>query len=448
MSCPGCTRRRLLSAVGLALPLASAPSVGSEPSPPGVSWTREYGDVASFDDAAPAHGGGAVLVGRVRAHGPASTRAWIVSLDDAGAVRWQRRLGPAGRTEFHSVVRTDGGYAVGGVRRPESEREPAGWLALLGRDGTLLNQATRRDRGPVDRTEIVADEDGFVLAGAEPTAETATTWVAGFDEDATERWSARYRRTYSLDALLRTPDGPVVVGTRVGQTAGAGDPWLAAFDADGREQWSTVVDVEGWRGVAAASTTDGGFLLALSGNRLLRLDGERTVVWRRDLPDFEHGLPTTAERVDDGYRLGGVDGRNGVVVAAIDDRGSTRWSHAYGGTPDHELAAMVDRGAGRYLLAGRIDGRPANGRRRGWAAALSPDASATTLGEATRGAAWAPTTTEAPATTTATEPASTTTASEPATATPGQSGFGALVAVVAAVVAVGLSRWRSPRTEW
>lgn len=472
MSRPECSRRRLLAAAGLALPVASLLRVGSPPSPPGVSWTREYGHVASFNDAAPAHGGGVVVVGSIREDGPASTRAWIVSVDDAGAVRWQRRLGPAGRTSFHSIVRTDDGYAVAGTRRPESEREPAGWLALLGGNGTLLTEATHRDQRLVTRTVIVAVEEGFVLAGAEPTAQTATTWIAGFDVDASERWSARYRRTYHLDALLRTPDGPVTVGTRVGQTDDAGDPWLAAFDADGREQWSAVVDVDGWYDVGAAvPTPDGGFILAgrsivqSDAERIVivRLDAERAVLRTRDLPVFEDGFPSTIERLDDGYLLAGVDAPNGIVAAMIDGQGSTRWSHVYGGTTDLELATTVDRGDGRSLLVGRVAGHPENDRRRGWAAALSPDANATALGAAARRGNWTPTASE-PAGTTTSEPTSTTigresTITDPAvpsttdgddrtaTATPGQSGFGIPAAIGAAAVAVGLARRRDRRFE-
>jgi hypothetical protein len=107
-----------------------------------VVWQRTYGGAAEDWAGAvkPTADGGYVLVGSTRSFGAADADAWILKLDAAGSVEWQRAYGGVLLDSARGVATTaDGGYfVVGNLSSPNGTWNA--WLLRLDANGNVVSQ--------------------------------------------------------------------------------------------------------------------------------------------------------------------------------------------------------------------------------------------------------------------------------------------------------------------
>jgi len=155
----------------------------------GVEWERSYGGATDdgFSDAVVAAGGGFLAVGATDSFGAGLADAWVVRIDARGAILWQRVLGGVDDDEALAVVASGTGFGL------------AGWS---------------RSFGP-------GDDDG---------------WAAGIDASGAPLWQLRLGGAGSdalLDLAARADGGSILVGVSDSVGAGGADQWIASLDPAG-----------------------------------------------------------------------------------------------------------------------------------------------------------------------------------------------------------------------
>ena len=98
-------------------------------------------------------------------YGQGNRDGWLVKVDSAGRIQWQKAYGTAGLDEFFSAdVTSDGGYVLAGVT-------PSGaWVVRVDSPGTVVWQktyamSTGESRAEGQRIVRQTSDGGFVLAG-------------------------------------------------------------------------------------------------------------------------------------------------------------------------------------------------------------------------------------------------------------------------------------------
>jgi hypothetical protein len=180
---------------------------------PAVQWQKHIGgnkaDVAKDVLIRPA--GGLLVVGSAQSndgdatghHGSTdSTDAWVVMLDEAGNIQWQRSLGGSGNDEFSTVIGTaDNGYlCMGSTSSYDGDvNSNAGgydaWLVKLSANGNIEWSKTYGDaRNNYAYSGTLLADGGFGIIGADITG--SYVLVAGLvwkvDVDGNINWQKTF----------------------------------------------------------------------------------------------------------------------------------------------------------------------------------------------------------------------------------------------------------------
>lgn len=275
---------------------------------------------------------------------------WVVKLDTAGTIQWQKALGGTGNELSGSIASTaDGGCVVAG-RTASTNGNVSGnhglddmWVVKLGPTGTIQWTNALGGTGLEDAASIATTADGGYLVTGHATSNDGdlTTnlgsfdwWVVKLDSSGTLVWQHVYGGS-SLDephSIAPTADGGSLV-TGLSASAdgditnpqGNGDCWVVKLDDTGTIQWQRSLGGSGYdEGFSIAPTPDGGSLVAgksestdgdLTNNHgamdfwVLKLDASGTILWQSALggSDEDHGY-SIAPTTDGGCVAAGMTG--------------------------------------------------------------------------------------------------------------------------------------------
>lgn len=128
-----------------------------------ISWQRFYG--GSGDDVGyviPAVDGGFLLSGTTESWGAGETDLWVVKLDNAGNVQWQKTYGGAKSERGGALLDGTGGYFLFGETASFGNGNADAWVVRLNSQGNITWQ--RAYGGPNDEAAVpVRLNDGSVL---------------------------------------------------------------------------------------------------------------------------------------------------------------------------------------------------------------------------------------------------------------------------------------------
>jgi len=233
-------------------------------------WERTVGGLEN-DRAralAPDRAGGVVAAGFSGSAGAGGRDLWVVALDGAGAVRWQRRFGGPDHDMAYAVD-TDGaggavvaGYVVAG---PAAARD-FDWRVIALDDQGAVRWDARLDRTPFDLATAVAvtADGGAIVAGTSERAGRDVR-VARFDATGGLVWE-RVLGGAGRDTIWGiavTPAGPVLAGSTGSSGAGSQDLWVVGLDPAGATRFERTHGGALWdRGTAIHPAADGGFWVA------------------------------------------------------------------------------------------------------------------------------------------------------------------------------------------
>lgn len=294
-------------------------------------WDRCFGgsDNEYLRTAAPTRDGGLVLVGvtfspvsgEVSQPSRGGVDGWVVRLDAAGTLLWDRRLGSNQDDRMYGVTETaDGGVAVLGfagagvsgdvTAAPRSPNRADGWLVKLARNGTIqwnrrygtpdgvsgggmLVQTSNRGYALTMNTLTIGSTPAIGIDKTQPNIGGYDGWLVQTDSVGTPQWDRVYGGPDDdgLNRLLPMPNGGFLLGGTTGPNIsgslpgrGQADGWLVRTDAAGTLLWQrTVGGLSDDILVGLARCLDGGVAVALVSDS--GVGGDRTQT-SRGLADY------------------------------------------------------------------------------------------------------------------------------------------------------------------
>ena len=205
-------------------------------------WARIFGgkDYDGFETVVPLTGGGFLLAGYTRSRSAGRQDAWVVKIDAAGRLLWERRFGGGGDGVINAAVETsNGGYVLVGQRKARTAGAGDGWVARIDRAGRLLwSKRFGGDGDDVFAAIAKVPSGGFAIAGR-----TGSTGAGGYDgwllmigDDGKQRWARTFggARADGFNAVLAARGGGfVLLGTTRSGRDPAGDGWVVWTNASG-----------------------------------------------------------------------------------------------------------------------------------------------------------------------------------------------------------------------
>ncbi len=278
--------------------------------------------------------------------------AWVIKLDDTGALQWQKCLGGSLGDWFSSIVQTaDSGFVAAGstysndgdVSGNHSSNRDC-WIVKLNSKGFFQWQKCLGSDGGDFATSIINTTDGgFAFTGtvSENDGDVSgfhgstwwDVWVVKLDDSGKIEWQQCLGGTMAETgwSIIQTKDGGFAVGCQttsnddeVSGNHGKNDFWVVKLDDVGDIQWQKCLggsfdDVPN----SIIQTTDGGFALA----------GQ------------------TQSNDDD---VSGNYGTANEWVVKINDTGAIQWQKCLGGTASDMANSIIQIADGNYVVAGYV----------------------------------------------------------------------------------------------
>lgn len=236
-----------------------------------IQWQKTYGgsqDEEAFDIQTTSDGG-YIVVGYTASFGDPDNDLWVLKLDGAGNVQWQKTYG-GGREESGSAVQItgDGGYIVAGSTKSFVDYDGDAWILKLNSAGDIEWQKVYGGSLTDSVSAIWPTGDGgyIVAGGAESGAHYNSVWVANLDSQGNLIWQKIYDGNsvdFAVDLWPTADGGYIVAGNTKSFSDFDGDVWVLKLDASGDIQWQKTYGGPDWDVAEAIwPTADGGYVVA------------------------------------------------------------------------------------------------------------------------------------------------------------------------------------------
>lgn len=345
-------------------------------SPAQAQWSYTYGgkEAEYLSSATLTRDGGYILAGTrwVGDDMMSTSDAWIVKLDQDGAVMWQKSYGGSGNDSAASVRQTlDGGYIVAGSTSSFGAGNDDAWILKLTGDGAVEWQKTFG--GSAWDSALFAEQligGSYVVAGNTQSfgAGGGDAWVLHLSENGAIEWQKTYGGLNNdyLEAFQRTRGGGFIAA---GRTYSFGtvnqDIWVLKLDANGGVHWFQTFGGPYFDyGTSIRQTADDGFIVTgffgtRSGVWVAKLSPSGVMEWQKSYSGQGAYKPYSVAQTDDGgyIVLGEFEPQqygtlNASWLLKLDSGGNVSWMKTYGGANLDRLTSVVQTPDGGYLAAG------------------------------------------------------------------------------------------------
>lgn len=268
-------------------------------------------------------------------------RAWVVKLDAGGAIQWQQRYGNSSEDSFWAMEQTASGeLLLAGIRNSTTgipgcnQGGSNAWLVKLDSAGELLwERCYGGSSGEIFQSLNMTDDGGCIAAGRSSSSDGDVSsnnglediWIVKVNEQGDLDWekSLGGSNTDWAYAVKQTDDGGyVVVGFTYSSNGdvtghhGQDDVWVVKLSASGALVWQRAlggsnrdsgrdlithtdggITVAGW-----TQSTDGDVsqLAGASDSWLIRLDAEGELLWEKTFGGTGSELFQTMVRTSEG----------------------------------------------------------------------------------------------------------------------------------------------------
>ena len=338
---------------------------------------------------------------------------WVIKMDKAGNVEWQRSLGGNQSENGAFVIQTaDGGYMLAGSAA-STECNMTGnhggfdfWLVKLNSNGGIVWQKMYGGSRIDDAHSLAASADGgYFVAGLTRSENGDVTgnhgnvdaWVIKVDATGNLIWQKALGGTGFEEArsVKATPDGGCIVGGITGSDNGdvtgfhgiptnSTDCWVVKLNNNGAIQWQKALGGSmSELGGYVQLTTDGGYIVAghsnssdgdVSGNRnsfdawIVKLDASGTIIWQKTYGGTGNESVDYIENTPDGgYVFTGTSlfiadgdikcnaGVYDVLLMKINATGNLEWQKTLGGSRSEGGFFVKALNDGSFIVAGYTD---------------------------------------------------------------------------------------------
>jgi gliding motility-associated-like protein len=337
---------------------------------------------------------------------------WVVKLNNCGVIQWERSFGGTGYESARDIELTDdGGYIVAGETNSTDGGVIAGfggtkdiWILKLNAAGTLQWQKRYGGNGLDIANHIHKNDDGTFLIAASSSSNdgniTGNHGTAGYtdgvlmkiDANGTLLWSRCYGGSKNEELLdIEVINGRTYIAGYANSTDGDIPPqqknydvWVLALDAAGNKIYSKVYggaqnDVaysmtkgnDGTLTLAGYTTSNDGDVSGAKGSQdywVLNINTNGNKNWQKVLggTDAEYANVVITDS-DGGYLVGGVSysgdgdisnpmGEGDYWVVKLNAAGTVQWNSNFGGSDNDHLRFMIHEPVRKeYYLCGDSD---------------------------------------------------------------------------------------------
>jgi len=386
---------------------------------PSIQWQKSLG--GSNSDRAYAieqtSDGGYVFAGKSSSndgdvsgnHGNINDDFWVVKLDNAGTIQWQKSLGGTDEDAAYSIQQTtDGGYIVAGYSA-SNDGDVSGnhgshdyWVVKLDNAGGITWQ---KSLGGTDSDEAYSvqqtSDGGYIVAGNTYSTDGNVTvnngsndyWVVKLDNAGTITWQKSLGGTNEEWAfsIQQTSNGGYIVtghsastnGDVTGNHGGSVDYWVVNLDNSGGIVWQkSLGGTDSDYAYSIQQTSDGGYVVAggsfstdgdVTGHHditsvgdfwIVKLDNTGGITWQKSLGGtLDDEAYSIQQTTDGGYIVAGYSysndgdltanlGSTDYWVVKLDNTGGIAWQKSFGGTDLEKIRSIQQTTNGGYVMVG------------------------------------------------------------------------------------------------
>ncbi len=272
---------------------------------------------------------------------------WIVNLDSAGNLVWQKSFGGSGDEEAYSIQQTnDGGFIVAGWSN-SNDSDVTGnhgnhdfWIIKLDSIGNLIWQKSFGGSNEDDAHSIQQTMDGgYLVTGASRSNDGDVTgnhgdddfWVVKLDLNGGLVWQKCFGGTYVEygHSGLQTPYGNFIIAGWTGSVDGdvsgnngSADYWIIKLDSNGNLTWQKCL-----------GGTDGDMANYIS---LTKGDG----------------FIVTGSSISDDGDVSENNGLHDYWVSKLDSTGNLEWQKSLGGSSQDDAYCIQQTADDGFIVAG------------------------------------------------------------------------------------------------
>lgn len=343
--------------------------------------------------------------------------SWVVKLNAAGAVEWQKSFGGSDYDRASSVQQTvDGGYIIVGMTYSNNFDVTSHygssdvWVVKLSSTGVLEWQKALGGSSVDEGLSIQPTSDGgYILCGVTFSTNGVVTtptggWIVKLNNTGTIQWQ-RGIGSY-MNCIQQTTDGGYIAAGYSNGPLGGYDYHIVKLNSSGTTQWQKYYGgTSSDTAEEIQQTTDGGYIVVgttdssntdvtqnngSSDYWVLKLNNLGELQWQKALggSTFDYGK-SVQQTTDGGYIVCGyvvstdglVTGNHGDAdywVVRLDNLGSVLWQKTLGGIGTDWGQSIQQASDGGYIVAGTTgswdgDVTMQYGDRDFWVVKLSPD---------------------------------------------------------------------------
>ncbi|MFX0207338.1 MAG: hypothetical protein ACFFDT_15225, partial [Candidatus Hodarchaeota archaeon] len=320
--------------------------------------------------------GGYVLAGYSYSYGAGESDLWLVKTNAHGQEEWNQAFGGSGREFGSSVIETSlTGYIVLGGTESYGAGDYDLWLLKINTAGQVEWNRTIGGLGAEYAFSVIGSSDGgFVLAGRTESYGAGGTdmWLVKTDTFGRVEWNRTFGGLTDDDAsyvLATTDGGYVLVGGTDSYGAGDMDVWLVRTNTNGDIEWNqTIGGLREDRANAIISTFDGGFVLAgltqsygVGGRDvwLIKTNGTGYPEWNQTFGGNGHDTADSILRTPEGgYLLVGRTesfgaGKTDMWLIETTPTGQLERNQTFGGAEEEAAYSIIATVDGGYVVVGR-----------------------------------------------------------------------------------------------
>jgi uncharacterized repeat protein (TIGR01451 family) len=277
---------------------------------------------------------------------------WVVKLDGAGNITWQKSLGGSADDQARSIQQTtDGGYIVAGYSN-SNDGDVTGnngdydcWVVKLDTAGnTTWQKSLGGSAGDQAHSIQQTTDGGYIIAGHSSSNDGDVTgnngegdyWVVKLGASGNITWQKSLGGTLNDGASSiqqTTNDGYIVAGSSLSNDGdvtgndGDRDYWIVKLDAIGNIAWQkSLGGTLGERAQSIKQTTDGGYVVAgvtesndgdvsvsFGGDDywVVKLDAVGNITWQKSIGGSGNDLPfSILQTTDESYVVAGYSESN------------------------------------------------------------------------------------------------------------------------------------------
>lgn len=353
---------------------------------------------------------------------------WIVKLNPAGGIQWQKSLGGSNVDDAQSIRQTtDGGYIIAGSSN-SGDGDISGnhgnydyWIVKLDSNGNMQWQKSLGGSS-VDMAQSIqqTSEGGYIVAGSSSSNDGDASgnhgggdyWIVKLDINGNIQWQKSLGGSSSeqVNSVQQTFDGGyIIAGTTVSTDGditvsyGNNDFWVVKLDSGGNMQWQkTLGNIGDNIGYYAQQTFDGGYIAVgtsfnpsnlesgLPDYWVIKLSNNGTIEWDKYFGGSFHDNAITIRQTPewDYIVAGWTASNNGQVtnhhgnldywIIKLDSSGNLKWEKTLGGPDFDYLTALELTADNGYIVSGSTgstsgDVTGHHGMIDAWVVKLSPE---------------------------------------------------------------------------